>query len=440
MAVATVPEAFLHFIWRTKRFFPHHLKTTEGQSIQLVSTGQYNRDAGPDFLHARVYIDEALWVGNIEIHVRASEWYAHGHQENPAYDSVILHVVFEEDRPVYLSNGSRLPCLELAHKIPPGSLKAFQKIAHSLDAIPCRSWLSEVPRLYWAGWLDRLLIERLESKVRQLQEELQHLRGDWEQLFYQKTAYGLGLPVNAEAMEMLAAATPLQILRHYRDQPLQLEALLFGQAGLLQGRFKDAYPEQLQQEYRFLQQKHQLQPIPVGHWKYARLRPSSFPDLRIAQLAGLLCRRNWNFSSLLEINTLDLFSEWLAPEISFYWTSHFRLDTPSKTIPKSLGRQQMQVLLINVISPLLFLYGSQVHRQDLQRRATDWLSALPGEDNRIVRAWKEQPSPVATAADSQALIHLFKNYCRHRRCLDCQVGQWIIGQAPAAEHDDPSAR
>ena len=430
MASAPIQEHFLHFIWRTKRFFPNRLKTTEGQHIQIVSIGQYNLNAGPDFLNARVYIGDTLWAGHIEIHVHSSDWYLHKHEQNPNYSNVVLHVVFKEDRTVHLADGSRLPCLELAHKIPNGSLKAYQMMAQNLNLIPCQTWLPHISEFRWKAWLDRLLVERLETKVEQLKQTLKHLRGDWEQLFFQKTAYGLGLPVNAEVMQELASSCPLQLIRHYRTAPSKVEALLFGQAGLLKGPFQDDYPNNLKQQFQYLQRKHQLSPIPSGLWKYSRLRPSSFPDLRIAQLAGLVQRRDWNFSTLLEITSIDLIYDWLSPQMAFYWESHFRLDTPSKSISKSLGEQQIQILLINVICPILFLYGSLFQKPSLQKRAVEWFNQLPAEKNRIIRIWKGEPFPPESAADSQAIIHLFKNYCKKKKCLECQIGQHIIGSPP----------
>lgn len=426
MAVFSIPEAFLHFVWRTRRFFPNQLKTTDGRQIRLVFPGHYNRDAGPDFLNARLYIEDTLWAGHIEVHVQASEWYAHGHADDPAYANVILHVVLVEDRPVFLPKGERLPCLELAHRIPEGTLRNYAFMARSLEQIPCHPFLPEVDPLHWTSWLDRLIIERLEYKTRQFQERLEQLRGDWEQLFFEKFAYGLGLRVNAHAMERLAAICPLNLLRKYRPQISQLEALLFGQAGLLDQIFEESYPQRLQVEYQFLSKKHQLVGLSTALWKYARMRPSGFPDLRIAQLAGLVNNGQWSFSNLLDLKELEEVVDWAAPLISSYWQDHYRLDTPSRHLPKSLGIQQLQVITINVLSPMLFLYGIQQQDNQYQERALAWLEACPPEDNRLIRSWPTLPLPLRSAFDSQAVIHLYKQYCTVRRCLDCQAGQVIL--------------
>ncbi|MEL6276023.1 MAG: DUF2851 family protein, partial [Bacteroidota bacterium] len=292
-------EDFLHYLWRLARFDLRNLATTEGEPIVIEHFGYHNTNAGPDFSNARIRIGKVHWAGNIEMHLNASEWYDHNHQNDPNYESVILHVVLEEDQPVYRSNGSRIPCLELRGRIPSGLIRKYWRLQHNESWIPCANQLQSVSTLTINHWLERLMIERLERRAQQLESLLKAVNRDWEELFYQSLARSLGGQVNADAMEILARALPLRILLRHKSSQLQIEALLFGQAGLIPENSDEAYPQKIKREYEVLAAKYKLKSLPKTIWRYLRLRPANFPELRIAQLARLLATTGQLFSKTI---------------------------------------------------------------------------------------------------------------------------------------------
>ncbi len=291
-------EEVLHYVWRTRRFDFQNLITTEGEAVEIIAPGTHNTHAGPDFFDARVRIGGTLWAGNVEMHLVASEWETHRHGEDRAYDNVVLHVVWEEDLPVLRSNGERIPCIELKKRIPAALIKTYRELLHNEHWIPCQHHFHRVPDITRQVWLDRLMVERLEAKTAFIAESLERTQQHWEETFYQILARNFGLKVNAEPFEALARSLPLNLLSKHKNNLLQLEALLFGQAGLLEGVFEDDYPQRLQKEYAFLQHKYSLQPIAGSSWKFLRMRPANFPSLRIAQFATLIHQSAHLFSKI----------------------------------------------------------------------------------------------------------------------------------------------
>lgn len=427
-------EDFLHYVWRLKRFDLTDLHTTESNSIEILDFGEHNHDAGPDFLQARLRLDGTHWAGNVEIHLKSSEWFEHGHQHDPAYDNTILHVVLEEDTPALTSSGRRIPCLELRHRIPPGLVRTYWRLLHNEYWIPCHNQLDQVGEIHRNLWLDRLAAERLESKTHRIRRKLVDNQRDWEATFYQVLCEGFGLRVNGQAAEMLGRALPLRILRKHRNSLLQLEALLFGVAGLLPepAAENDDYVQQLDREYRLLAAKYQLAALPTHTWKYARLRPASFPTVRLAQLATLLFQTSNLFSKALAAVDVRELEHMFELKLSNYWQTHYRFGKPSKRSEKSLGKDTIHLLVINIIAPFLFLYGQE--RDDLRYRdrALSLLEQLPAEKNRIIRAWQRHAMPAGNAMQSQALLQLKKYYCDQRRCLECAIGNQILNR-PATE-------
>lgn len=423
---SVIPEAFLHFLWHTKRFDQKELRTTEGLPVQLIDSGQWNHHAGPDFLHARVRIDDTLWVGNVEMHLNASDWLQHRHQEDPAYENVILHVVLVEDVPIFRRSGDRIPCVELSGRIPAGLLRKFRQLRHTLAFVPCQAELPEVSPLILQSWLDRLAVERLEAKTVQLEECLEACRHDWEEMVYREVGRCLGYSVNSQPFAWLTAQLPLSIVRRYRDRPLSLEALVFGQAGFLERHFVEEYPQQLQREYRFLQKKHHLQPLDPAVWKFARMRPANFPTLRLAQLAALLLHRQHWLANLLDADSPEAIADFFEAETNPYWHWHYRFEQSGKSPPRHAGLGMVGRQIVNVIAPVLFLYGQRKEQKRLQQRALDLLEALPPEDNRIIRYWRQLGIMPATAFHTQALLQLKEHYCSRQRCLECAVGREIL--------------
>lgn len=420
-------EDFLHYLWRLKRFDLRDLRTTRGEPIQVQQFGQLNTHAGPDFTDARIRIGDTLWAGNVEMHLKASDWERHRHQEDSAYDNVILHVVLEEDTRVRRHNGSDLPCLELKQRIPARLSKVYLKLLHNENWIPCQSQLVQVTQLTRELWLDRMLVERLEQKTETIRRTLERNKRNWEETFFQCLARSFGVKVNADPFGQLARSLSLTLLGRHRDNLLQLEALLFGQSGLLKdGDFEDAYPARLYKEYQHLAHKYKLTPMPAAAWKFLRLRPANFPTLRIAQLATLFHQSGHLFSKVLAVRHIREVENMFEVHLSNYWKTHYVFDKESPRQVKSLGQSTIHLFIINTIAPFLFLYGKERKEPAFQDRAFQLLEQVPAEDNRVIRNWRQLGMEPQSAHQSQALLQLKKHYCDQRRCLQCAIGSAIL--------------
>lgn len=419
-------EDFLHFLWRWRRFNAQTLVTTEGQTVDILHPGTPNEHAGPDFFNARLRIADTEWAGNVEMHLKASEWLAHGHDRDSAYDNVLLHVVWEEDQPIRRPNGERIPCLELKNRVQSRLLDIYQRLEHERAWIPCQTFYPQTPDIVRLNWLDRLLVERLEQKTEAIAVQLALTENHWEEAFYRSLARNFGLKVNAEPFEALARSLPLAILAKHKNNLVQVEALLFGQAGFLDEPFKDEYPRLLAQEYRHLRHKYGLTPLATVQWKFARLRPANFPTVRLAQFAALVHRAAHLFSKVLEAETLRALEHLFDAPPSAYWKDHFQFDKPSISRPKPPGRDFVQLLVINTITPFLFYYGKSKTLAPLQQRALAFLEALPPEDNHIVDGWAALGTKASNAYQSQALLQLKTRYCDHKRCLSCGIGNAVV--------------
>ncbi len=419
-------EEFLHFVWRWRRFQQDSLQTTDGQALEIVHPGEPNADAGPDFFNARIRIGDTLWAGNVEIHERSSEWYAHHHHTDRAYDSVVLHVVFEEDAPVTRADGQRLPCLALRDRLFPRLVDRYWRLMSAREWVPCASRIAEVSSMVKVSWLDRLAIERLQEKTEEVARCVAATQHQWEETFYQRVAYALGLKINAEAFETLARIAPLHLLARHRDHLLQLEALLFGQAGFLGDVPADDYTRALAEEYRFLQHKYQLTPMPAHRWKFFRLRPSGFPTVRIAQLAALLHKVPLPFSAVLEAAEPADIAQLFDIEVSPYWQTHYRFGKASAARRKPIGRDLLQRLLINTVAPFLFYYGCYQNSPPHREAALRLLDALPPEKNAVLDRWAQLGLTPRNAAHAQALLHLKTRYCQTFRCLQCAIGTALL--------------
>lgn len=419
-------ESFLHFLWRWRRFAHRDLLTTQGQSLEILHPGDWNTHAGPDFFNARLRLDDTIWAGNVEMHLKASEWMAHGHQNDSAYDNVILHVVLEEDQPVVLASGQRIPCLELKNRIPANILETYQRLEHERSWIPCESFFTQTPDIVRLNWLDRLLVERLEQKTAAIAAMLETTGNHWEETFYRLLARNFGLKVNAEPFEALARSLPLSMLARHLHHPLQIESLFLGQAGLLQVVFQETYPNELAREYRFLQHKYQLTPMNPEQWKFLRLRPANFPSIRIAQFSALILQSTQLFSQILEAGSLREIEHLFTVEPGEYWLTHFQLDRPSVKRNKTPGRDFIHLLVINTIVPFLFYYGKLKNADRYQKKAFEMLESLPAESNAILDGWRDLGAEAKHAYQSQALIHLKTRYCDAKRCLECAIGNAIL--------------
>lgn len=421
------PEEFLHFAWRTKRFDLTDLVTTGGEPVQIIDFGQYNSDAGPDFQQARIWIGDTLWAGNVEIHIRSSDWLNHFHHFDPAYDNVVLHVVWEDDMPLLRNTGERMPTLELEGRIAPSIWQIYQDLRFQSDWLACRFHFQHAGPVVVQSWIDRMMVERLEEKTRLLEPLLEETQNDWEGLLFRQIARSLGLVVNADPMERLARISPIQLLWKYRDQPTMVEAFLFGQAGMLDRTFEEHYPQALQNHYRFLREKHDLTPMEPVMWKFSRLRPAAFPTLRIAQLAALVCRSPRWFGELIHQNNWQVVQDFFqqAP-VSWYWKDRYLFDKPAAPHGGQIGNETIALVVINAISPISFLYGMRKSASQYREKALALLEKLPPESNRIIREWKTMGVKPANAAESQALLYWRNNYCELKQCLSCGVGCAIL--------------
>lgn len=416
-------EQFLHYVWFGKHFAPAQTTTT-GLPVEIIDTGQRNTDAGPDVFNAKVKIDGTLWAGNVEFHRRSSDWIRHGHSGNRSYNSVILHVVYEADTEITRHDGQPIPQVEL--KFASELTAAYQKLLHDNRFVRCTDTLNLVPEVETTAWLERLLYERLEQKTQAIDTLLQQTTNDWDEAFYIVLARNFGFSTNALAFELLAKSLPLNVIGKHRSDPIQIEALLFGQAGMLETEARDDYQARLQHEYRFLKSKFGLKPIDASLWKFLRLRPANFPTIRLSQFGNLAFRSHRLFSQIVETDNEEKLRTLFRCEPSNYWTTHYRFGETTTEHPKKLSQASIDALLINSVVPFLFCYGQRRNDTSMQQRALDLLTTLPAEHNHIVEGFAACGLAAANAADTQALIQLKRGYCDTRDCLRCRFAKYAL--------------
>ena len=422
-------EDFLHFIWKYKLYQNDSLFTEDGEPVQIVHPGRHNTNAGPDFFDARIRIGETLWAGNIEIHLRASDWNRHGHQNDPAYRNTILHVVATSDLPVFNDLGASVPVLVV--KWPKWIEDNYEMLLKSHEWIGCASLLYQVDPFRIKFFLNGIVIERLKQKIDTISKMLTDTKEDWGETFYCMLARNFGLKENALPFEMVARSLPQSVLARHHDSLFQIEALLFGQAGLLGDElFGDEYYLELRKEYRFLAVKYGLRPI-AGHlWKFMRMHPGNFPTIRLAQFAALIHSSKGLFSAVIEANNLEDLQKLFMVKASDYWDSHYNFNKPSVNRKKVFGNQIFSLIVINVVVPFYFLFGESQNKLILKDRALEILEQMPAENNSAMNRWAGAGVVAANALESQALLQLQHNYCEPRKCLDCTIGHKIILHEP----------
>ncbi len=418
-------EEFLHYLWKYS-LINHHLVLTSGEHIVVIQPGIQNTDSGPDFFNARIKINNTIWAGNIEIHTFSSDWYQHNHQNDQAYDNIIMHVVFEDDKPVVRQNGESIPTLELKDHFKQSLYDRYTYFMTNKNWIPCEKLIQGVDRFVMNNWIDRLMIEKLENKAAEINSHFLNNKSDWEQTFYEFLARNFGFKVNGAPFQLLAKSLPLKILAKHKSDKFQIEALLYGQAGLLQASFTDEYPNKLKKEYEFLSKKYLLKPIESHLWRFMRLRPSNFPTIRISQFADLIFNSSHLFSTILEQRNLKDLIELFNVSVSEYWKSHYVFDKTSTIRNKKMSAKTIHLLIINSIIPFLFVYGRSRNDQSMIDRALKLLDQLPGEQNAIITKWSELGLSVRSSFQSQALILLKNSYCKNKRCLNCGIGNEIL--------------
>jgi predicted nucleic acid-binding protein len=424
-------EDFLHYVWKFRLFDRINLQTTQGEELEVHSTGLHNTHAGPDFQNTRIRIGETTWAGNTELHLSSSDWQRHGHTADNAYDNVILHVVYRDDEPLFRTDGRRVPTLELKDRISPDLYNRYHNLIFGAKTIiPCEASIATIDGLTMQNWLTRILVERLEKKSETVIATLNLNRGDWEETFYQFLAANFGFKTNALPFELMAKSLPQNILAKHKNNPMQIEALIFGQAGFLNEDFTDEYPRSLKKEYEFLKKKFNLTPIESHLWKFLRMRPQNFPTIRLTQFAALVVKSNHLFSKVLETKEVkalrDLFNN---IEINNYWETHYRFDKESKPVGKHLGAASVDTILLNTVTLFLFSYGRHLQQQYYISRSLKLLENIPGEQNSIMTDFANLGLKINTAFESQALLELKNNYCDYKKCLQCGVGIKILKPA-----------
>ncbi len=423
-----VSESFLHYLWQYQYFRKSELRSTEGEEVIVFHPGIHNHDAGPDFSQSRIRIGNIDWTGNVEIHHRSSEWHAHRHHQDPAYDNVILHVVWQDDKPVYARDASRIPTLELKERVEESLIVKYRKVVLQPDEIPCRRSFSQVSDIVKLSMLDRVMISRLERKTEPLKSDLEQTKGDWEEVAYRALARNFGFKVNQDAFGQLGRSLSYRILQKHLDHRNQVEALAFGIAGFLDKQSGDPYFTLLKKEFGFLASKYDLtlDSMKRSQWKFLRLRPGNFPTVRIAQWTALLFSGHSLLSSFLELSSVRELRAYMQAPLSDYWTTHFTFGKESTSASHVLGESSADLIIINTVVPLLAFYGLYHQEQTWVDRAEKLLHELPAENNAITRRWGSLKLVMKSAFDSQASVELYQNFCRRKNCLRCAIGASLI--------------
>lgn len=422
-------EKLMQYIWQHRLWQPPEMKTADGSRIRIIDPGKLNTGSGPDFFNAKIKIGDQMWAGDVELHVRASDWHRHNHHTDPAYNSVILHVVAKDDMPIKRYDGNIIPQLKM--DCSPDFRSRYDALVNLADRdLPCSQEISTMEPIHLHSWLDALAYERLYRKSDRIRGYLTHFAGDWESTCYVTLARALGFGVNSEPFERLALSLPLQFIGKHSDSQLSIEALLFGQAGFLDNQENpDTYTSLLKQEYAFLANKFSLtQPRSLG-WKMARMRPPNFPHRRIAFLASLLFGGFKLMSKILETTSVEDIPGLFTSEFVGYWASHYTFGAASETpAPSALSRASISILAINVVIPLMHAYSTAIDNRELTVRAISLFQELKPESNSIVSLFTSRGVECPDAWTSQALIQLRREYCEVRKCLYCRIGHRMLSK------------
>ena len=414
-------ERLLQYIWQFQYFNNSSLQTTDTQPVQVINPGIYNTNQGPDFLNAKIKIDDTIWAGSVELHIHTSDWQEHNHSKDKNYSNVILHVVWNDDVDLKLS----FPTLELKNIVPKLLLKKYEELMQDTQFIPCEKQLHRIEPLLMISWKERLLIERLQQKTIYIERLLDKAKMHWEEIFWWMLARNFGIKVNSDAFEKIAQSISINILSKHKAQLIQLEALLMGQSGLLENEFKEDYPVMLQKEYRFLQQKYKLKQVHAPLY-FLRMRPANFPTIRLAQLASLIWQSEHLFSQIKETVDFHKVEKLFSVTANDYWHYHYVFDETSSFKKKTLGKQMINNILINTVVPVLYAYGYFNNNESYKNKALHWMANIISEKNSITEGFQSLGVENKTACDSQALIQLKNEYCDHKRCLQCAIGNKIL--------------
>ncbi|MFT4062696.1 MAG: DUF2851 family protein [Edaphocola sp.] len=417
-------EALFQYLWQNSLYRPEGISTTSGEPVTVIHPGTINRHAGPDFTNARIKVGDTTWAGNVELHIKASDWHKHKHTADPRYQNIVLHVIYEDDLPMHEPS---FPTIILKNHLDQTVVERYRLLVGHATPIACANQLGKISDIIWSSWLERLLAERWEHRLAEWQLLWLQAGKDWRTLLYYRLAANFGFHVNRDAFLSLALSLPLNILVKHRKSLLQTEALLFGQAGLLQPAQRDDYVEKLETEYQFLRRKYQLTPMVPHRWKFLRLRPQNFPTIRIAQFAMIVHKSLELFARLMEVKNAKDLMPLLDVHAGDYWHNHYRFgETVLESNTKHLGKDAVNNILINTVAPMQYLYAQLQGKTHLHESSVALLSTLKPEDNNIVRTWKAIGIKPKDAAQTQALLQLFNEYCTPRKCLQCTIGNRLV--------------
>lgn len=421
-----IKEDLLQYVWQHKLTTTNEFISTTNNKIKIIHFGTLNQDSGPDFFNAKIKVNELILAGNIEIHVKTSDWEKHGHQFDESYSNIILHVVYEHDREIAQNTENLVEVIELKKFLSPHLIVKYQKLIESKNKIPCQNSFDKIEDFKFSSWLQRLSIERLEKKTERIEQLFLEFNGDYHQTFYTLLLSAFGFKTNALPFELLAKQLPYNVLIKHSDQLFQLESLLLGTSGFLDEQFEDNYLSRLSNEFIFLQAKYKLIPLDKRLFKFSKMRPANFPTLRLAQFAAFFghgCQVLSNFNQLSNLNqVMNIFNI----SVSEYWKTHYSLGGNKVNNTDTLGKDSAEKIIINAIVPFLFFYSRKVNQDLLRENALELLSNCKWEENKKTKLFLKLRKPDYSAADSQAMINLFDNYCSKKRCLNCNVGMDLL--------------
>ncbi len=420
-------EDFLHFIWKHKKFSISSLKTTDGEELFIKSLGRHNLNSGPDFFNAQLTIANQLWAGNVEIHIKSSDWYVHNHENDMAYDNVILHVVWEHDTEIFRKDNSVIPTLELKHYVNADVQSNYEKLVHSKAWINCESDFSKVSDFLVANWLERLFVERLERKSQDIVQLLNDSNNDWEAVLFKLLLKNFGLKLNGEPFLSLANSIDFSIFRKHQNNLLELESLLFGQSNMLKEDIQESYFTELTNVYNYLKIKYKIKNHGVLPINFFRLRPPNFPTIRLSQFANLYHKELHLFSKIISLSKLEDFYDLFSIGVSDFWRTHYTFSKSSKSTPKKLTKSFVNLLIINTIIPLKFSYAKS-HGKSVDEELFALMEAINIENNSIVNKFLDLRPFKKNAMVSQSLLQLKNSYCDRNRCLQCAIGNSLIAK------------
>ena len=420
-----INESFLHFLWKNQHLTGVTFHTADKFELHVIDPGQDHADSGPDFFNAKVRIDGTTWAGNVELHINASDWIKHGHNDNQLYDTVILHVVYFNDCEITRNDGSIIPTAIL--RFPVLLWDKYENLQKNKNWLPCQDHLKNLQDIHFVQWTSALMIENLEKRYEIIRKNDMELHSHWDAVLMRSLIRSFGMPVNKAPFEMLSYVIPYELLLRYKSESFRLEALLFGQAGFLELQIpRDKYMQELGKEFMCMKGKLPINKVPVQAWRFMRMRPSSFPTVRISQLASLIKKSIPIYEKLLSKPTIKEISRILHADAGDYWNTHYTFGKPTKSRKKSTGQEFINMLITNSVVPFIYYFGVKNNKPLQCDHAISLLEELPAENNVILKNWGKFGIKCSNAFESQAILFLYKNYCREKRCLECQFGNAFI--------------